>query len=163
MRKHTSFIAILAAVGSAACGGEPQAGETADALTGRTAGASASASGVCGLFSRQEIAALLALPVAEGSVAGPGGTACQWDATSDDAAYAQVQVIPGQDYWSNPTRADGYQPVGGIGSEAYVHPELGGWTAGALTDTAVAAVAVAGGAASRETAVRLLGQLVERM
>jgi hypothetical protein len=44
-----------------------------------------------------------------------------------------------------------------------VHPELGGWTAGALTDTAIAAVSLAGGSASRATAVRLLGQLVDRM
>jgi hypothetical protein len=163
MPKHLTFIAVLAFLGSAACGGDREARETADDLTARPDGATASAGGLCGLFSRQEIAALLALPVDEGTAAGPGGTACQWDATRDDAAYVQVQVVPGQDYWSNPTRADGYESLDGIGSEAYVHPELGGWTAGALTDTAVAAVSLAGGAASRETAVRLLGQLVERM
>jgi hypothetical protein len=162
MPKHP-YIAVLAFLGVVACGGDREARETADDLTARPDGATASAAGVCGLFSRQEITALLGLPVEGGTAAGPSGTGCQWDATRDDAAYVQVQVIPGQDYWSNPTRAEGYESLDGVGSEAYVHPALGGWTAGALTDTAVAAVSLAGGAASRATAVRLLGQLVDRM
>jgi hypothetical protein len=161
MPKRGSILCVLAAVVMAACGGEPRAEQVADATTGRAA--SASPSPICGLFTRQEISSLLALPVGDGEVAGPLGTACQWDATGDDASYVQVQIVPGHDYWSNPTRAPGYEAVGGIGSEAYVHPELGGWAAGARTDTAVAAVSLAGGAASGETAVRLLRMLVERM
>jgi hypothetical protein len=161
MSKHAVTAAILSALVAAACGSEPAPGETADAVAARPAGDAAS--GVCGLFTREEVGSLLALPVEPGEVAGPQGTACQWDARSDDASYAQVQVVSGADYWSRPTGAAGYEAVEGIGSEAYVHPELGGWTAGALTDTAVAAVSVVGGAASRETAVRLLRMLVERM
>jgi hypothetical protein len=161
MPKRGPILSVLAAVFVTACGGEPQVEQGTDASTGRVA--SANPSPACRLFTRQEISSLLALPVGDGEVAGPLGTSCQWDATSDDASYVQVQIIPGHDYWTNPTRASGYEAVSGIGSEAYVHPELGGWTAGALTDTAVAAVSLAGGAASGETAVRLLRMLVERM
>jgi hypothetical protein len=161
MPKRPPRVLFLTAMLAAACGGDPQAESAAEASIANTTRSSQSPT--CALFSRQEISSLLTLPVNEGEVAGPLGTACQWDATSDDAAYVQVQIIPGDDYWSNPIRAAGYEAVSGIGREAYVHPEFGGWTAGALTDTAVAAVAMAGGAASRDAAVGLLRSLVQRM
>ena len=118
---------------------------------------------LCSLFTTKEIQELLGAPVGAGKVAGPLGTACQWDGSSDtDATYAQIQVIEDTSYWSKPSLAEGYKALSGIGKEAFVVPEMGGWSAQALTDTAVNAVAVNGGTATSDTAVKLLRLLLER-
>jgi hypothetical protein len=118
---------------------------------------------LCSLFTAKEIQELLGAPVGAGKVAGPLGTACQWDGSSDaDAIYAQIQVIEDTNYWSKPSLAEGYKALSGIGKEAFVVPEMGGWSAHALTDTAVFAVAVNGGTANSDTAIKLLRLLLER-
>lgn len=118
---------------------------------------------LCSLFTAKEIQELLGAPVGAGKVAGPLGTACQWDGSSDaDAIYAQIQVIEDTNYWSKPSLAEGYKALSGIGKEAFVVPEMGGWSAHALTDNAVLAVAVTGGSATSDTAVKLLRLLLER-
>ena len=124
----------------------------------------APSSKLCSLFTVTEIEELLGARVAAGNVAGPAGTACQWSASGDaDDGYAQIQVIEGSEYWSKPELADGYEAVSGIGQEAFAAPERSGWTAGALRDEHVAIVALNGGAADRDDAVRLLRSLVERL
>ena len=83
--------------------------------------------------------------------------------TSDMAIYAQIQVIKDTSYWNRPTMAAGYEALSGIGKEAYVVPEAGGWSAGALTDTAVVIVAVNGGTSDRAAAVAFLRTVLERL
>jgi hypothetical protein len=118
---------------------------------------------LCSLFTTAEIKEFLGASVAAGRMAGPAGTACQWSGAGEGvAAYAQIQVIKGTEYWTAPSTAKGYEAVSGIGKEAFVVPEAGGWAAGALTDAAVLGAALSGGKASKESAVRLLRALLER-
>jgi hypothetical protein len=118
---------------------------------------------LCSLFTTKEIQDLLGAPVGAGKVAGPLGTACHWSGSGDaEAIYAQIQVIEDTNYWSKPSLAEGYKALSGIGKEAFVVPEMGGWNAQALTDTAVLAVAVNGGTANSDTAIKLLRLLLER-
>lgn len=132
------------------------------AANGRTEAARLSGD-LCALFTTAEIKEFLGAPVAAGRMAGPAGTACQWSGTGAGlATYAQIQVIKGTDYWSTPSKAKGYEALSGIGKEAFVVPEAGGWAAGALTDSAVLGAALSGTSASRESAVRLLRALLER-
>ena len=110
---------------------------------------------------------MLGAPVSGGKVAGPLGTACQWDGTADaDAIYAQIQVLKDTEYWSNLKQAPGYEALSGIGKEAYVipnQPDQGNWNARALTDTAMLSVVLSGGKADRDRTVKLLQTLHERL
>lgn len=135
---------------------EREAASPADASPGAGAGSS---SALCSLFDTQEIQTLLGTPVAAATAA---GGACQWDGTTDDAAYGQIHVVAVR-YWTPPSSAEGYEKLSGIGKEAFVAPEMGGWQAGALTDTAAVMVSVKSGSANRDTAVRLLRDLLGRM
>jgi hypothetical protein len=126
-------------------------------------GPTIAAEGRCALLSEQEAAAVLGQPVKPGVIAGPLGTACQWDARKDDDAWVQVQVIDDPGYWSKPSLAPGFQRVPGIGREAYVVPEFGGWAAGALLEARLAVVSVAGGSSTRDRAVGLLQTVVSRL
>ena len=80
-----------------------------------------------------------------------------------DDAWVQVQVIDDPGYWSKPSLAHGFQRVPGIGKEAYVVPEFGGWAAGALLEARLAVVSVAGGSSTRDRAVGLLQTVVSRL
>ena len=92
-----------------------------------------------------------------------GGTGCQWDGSGGvDATYLQIQVIDDPSYYVEQSFADGFETVKGIGTAAFVVPELGGWAAQAVTDDATFAVAVNGGTASKQSATGLLTQLVDR-
>ena len=86
------------------------------------------------------------------------GSACQWN--GNDGASVQVQIVP-KDYWETPDLADGYRKLPGIGTAAYVVPQLGGWTAGALTDRAVV-VSLSGGRATADAAVALPRTVISR-
>lgn len=147
---------LLLACITANCSGDNKPAEQTP-----SAGAGSS-SGLCSLFDKQEIQTLLGTPVAPETAAGPDASACQWNGTTDDAAYAQIQVVAVR-YWTPPKAADGYEKLSGLGKEAFVAPEMGGWQAGALTDTAAVLVAAKSGSANRDTAVRLLRDLLGRM
>lgn len=121
------------------------------------------ASELCGLFTPAEIGDAIGTAVEPGAVAAPGGTACQWDGTRDDEAYVQIQVIPGTEYWEPRRLTRGYEALSDVGEEAFVVPELGGWLAGVKTAARVTYVSMAGGTASRDTAVRLLRTAHERL
>lgn len=160
-RKLISVLVLALLV--AGCSSGPNPGGTG-ANPGATPAASpASQEGLCSLFTREEIEELLGTPVENGDVAGPLGTACQWNGSADDSAYAQVQVISDTTYWEKPTLAEGYEQLDGIGKEAFVVPELGGWRAGAVTDASVIMVSVSGGTSNRDTAIRLLRSSLERL
>jgi hypothetical protein len=149
---------------SAGKGTEPAKSRAATvaASTGTTA---TSPSRLCSLFTTAEIKELLGTPVGEGKVAGPLGSACQWDGNSagDDGVYAQIQLINDTHYWEKHTGAKGYEALRGIGKEAFVASALGGWEAGTVTDRAVVFASVSGGSASRDTAVRFLRSTLERL
>lgn len=117
----------------------------------------------CALLSAEEAAAAIGGPVGTGYPAGPGNTACQWDGTSDDGSYVQVQVIADPNYWSPPSLANGYRELAGLGEAAYVVPEMGGFAAGALESGQVIAVGLAGEGASEQAAEGLLRLVVERL
>jgi hypothetical protein len=121
------------------------------------------AEGRCALISEEEAAAALGAAVRPGAQAGPMGTACQWDARADDAAWVQVQVIDDTGYWSTPSLAPGFRRISGVGREAYVVPEMGGWAAGALMERRMVVVSVAGGSTDQSRAVALLKTVVGRL
>ncbi len=164
MEKDRRLISVLVlTLLATGCYSRPDPGGTG-ANPGNTPAASpASQEGLCSLFTREEIQELLGTPVENGDVAGPLGTACQWNGSADDSAYAQVQVISDTTYWEKPTLAKGYEQLDGIGKEAFVVPEMGGWRAGALTDASVIMVSVSGGTSNRDTAIRLLRTSLERL
>ncbi len=165
--RQMAFLLLLALT-AASCSGETERAEKVSS-PGTTPAASTStsaapSSGLCSLFTTEEIKELLGAPVGAGKVAGPMDTACHWSGSTDAAAvYAQIQVINDTSYWSKPTLAKGYEALSGISKEAFVVPELGGWSAGAVTDTAVVSVAVNGGTADRDAAVKLLRLFIERL
>ncbi|MBS0641303.1 MAG: hypothetical protein JSS43_15625 [Proteobacteria bacterium] len=115
----------------------------------------------CALLTRQEAASILGMPVSPGKTAGPAASACQFD--NDDDGYVQVQVIDDPRYWSPPKLAPDFRKVTGIGKEAYVVPEMGGWTAGALLEGRLAVVSLSGGKSSADAAVNLLRTVVGRL
>lgn len=117
----------------------------------------------CALLSAAEAAAAIGGPVGSGYAAGPGDTACQWDGTSNDGSYVQVQVIADPSSWSPPSLADGYAQLSGIGEKAYVSPEMGGFAAGALDRGQVIVVGLAGDGASAKSAESLLRLVVGRL
>jgi len=165
--RQMAFLLLLALT-AASCSGETERAEKVSS-PGTTPAASTSTSAapssdLCSLFTTEEIKELLGAPVGAGKVAGPMDTACHWSGSTDAAAvYAQIQVINDTSYWSKPTLAKGYEALSGISKEAFVVPELGGWSAGAVTDTAVVSVAVNGGTADRDAAVKLLRLFIERL
>lgn len=166
--QQTVFLVLLAltAVGCSSQTERPQGklskgGSPPDATQGESA--STTAGGLCSLFTKKEIEELLGAPVSAGKVAGPMGTACQWDGPEDDEIFAQIQVLKDTHFWINPKQAPGYEAISGIGKEAYVIPDQGGWNARALTDTAILSVALNGGKADRDRAVKLLRSLLERL
>ena len=124
-----------------------------------------SPSRLCSLFTSAEIKEILGVPVGAGYVAGPLGSACQWDGNSagDEGVYAQIQLINDTHYWEKHTGAKGYEVLRGIGKEAFVASSLGGWEAGTVTDKAVVFASVSGGSASRDTAVKFLRSSLERL
>ena len=158
-RKLVSVL-ILAMLASSCSSGPNPGGSGANPTP---AASPASQEGLCSLFAREEIEGLLGTPVENGDVTGPLGTACQWNGSADDSAYAQVQVISDTSYWEKPTLAKGYEELDAIGKEAFVVPELGGWRAGAVTDASVIMVSVSGGTSNRDTAIRLLRNSLERL
>ncbi len=156
--RQLGLVLLLLAVAGCSDDSQKAAGDgTADAARDDDA-----AHGLCALFDPEEIQELLGARVGDGQTAGPLGTACQWDG-NEDGVYVQIQVLAGTEYWEKPSLAPGYQAIEGLGHEAYVVPDLGGWRAGALTDDAVAIVSMNGNSADRERTVKLLRRLMARM
>lgn len=164
--QQISFL-ILALIVTSCSGGKSaesakSPGNTSVATKGAT---DAAPSRLCSLFTTAEIKEILGAPVGDGHVAGPLGSACQWDGNSagDDGVYAQIQLINDTHYWEKHTGAQGYEVLHGIGKEAFVASSLGGWEAGTVTERAVVFASVSGGSASRDTAVRFLRSSLERL
>jgi hypothetical protein len=150
-------LAVLAA--AAAAQGVPQDAKKArDRLTGDAAGTAAN-NPQCKLFTPAEAGKYIGEPVAAGQNAAMG-SGCQWTAKGDGGDVL-VQVVPAN-YFTPPKLAKGYKELTGIGSKAYVVPEMGGWVAGALVGSDGVLVSVAGKAASETQAVALLQETLKR-
>ena len=106
---------LLLALSIASCSGVKEhaasaksPGNSSGAGTGTT---TTPPSRLCSLFTTAEIKDVLGAPVTDGKVAGPLDSACQWDGISgsDDAIYAQIQLINDTRYWEKHTGAQGYE------------------------------------------------------
>ena len=149
------------------------AAKCADSATTRVASAAASPpaaastgdqGGPCSLLTSAEVKEAFGTPVAAGET-GAMGTGCQWAATNNDTAFAQIQIIPDTSAWSNPIAAPSYQKVTGVkGGEGFsVKDPQGGWRAEARTGKGAYAVQLIGSpTATREGAVGLLRKLLDR-
>lgn len=154
--------ATTATASSQAATASSDAAASSAAASGSNA-ASAPTSELCALFTTQEIEGILGAPVGAGAVAGPLDTACQWSGSGSGATYAQIQVIDDPRYWAAPKLGEGYEELSDISNEAYVIPELGGWTASTLTDSGIVAVGLADGSASGDSTVQFLRTVLERL
>lgn len=76
------------------------------------------------------MAKLLGKPVKDGHTA-TLGYGCQWETTDDSYDSFIVSRVPKR-YYVAPTGAPKYEKISGIGEDAYLDYELGGWTAGAI-------------------------------
>jgi hypothetical protein len=119
--------------------------------------------GLCSLFAAAEIGRMLGRAMSEAQVSGPLDTVCQWESPTDEEAYAQVQVIDDTQYWETRSGVRGYETHPDVAHEAFTAPELGGWVAGALTDSRVVFISVNGGNSSRELALEMLRTALRRL
>src|SRR3990172_5669222 len=142
-----TFVAFCMAMAAAGCSNDASRPQQESAPNGKPAGkldaaraavakqaesssATPAATGLCSLFTQKEVEDILGAPLSAGKVAGPMGTACHWDGSTDaDAIFAQVQVLKDTKYWINPAQAKGYEAVKDAGKEAYSIPEQEGWKA----------------------------------
>lgn len=123
-------VALLAPM--VACGGsdEAQSAEaTVQAITGYTPG---SGNTVCPFVTAAQLEAILQVSV-HLSQTSNNTDQCDWDSPDDPDGIVTVTVVGG-DYWEKPSLAPSYKELSGIGREAYVLSELGGWKAGALLE-----------------------------
>lgn len=158
------FALILA--GCSGTDGQADPGDTAAAgqeAAPTQTGSSARGEGPCALFTRAEIARIAGRPVSEGVVGAPGNTGCQWESAQDEETYVGIQVISDTQYWEPRHGVQGYQTHEGVAARAFTAPEMGGWLAGAMTDTRVAYASINGVNASRENALAFLKMLVARL
>jgi hypothetical protein len=151
----------------AACSGSKAASDNATPAANAPAEASAaptaSTNKICALYTPAEISGILGANVGDGEAAGPMATACQWSPKGSGDTFAQVQIVPGTRYWEKHEGAKGYEVLKGIGKEAYVATSLGGWEAGTVTDKNVIFVSLAGGTASRNSAVDFLKKTIAKL
>lgn len=115
----------------------------------------------CALFTQSEIKTLLGVPVAV-DAGSPSIAGCQWT-TADDESYAQIQIIEDTSYYEPHKGAEGYQELTGVGLNGWSGYELGSWVASANTGRFVLITMVASAKSDRDTAIKFLGMLVERM
>lgn len=152
-RAYGRCTAAAIALVVAACS---QGGSDAGEISHAPDGASAATSGLCKLLSRDEIAAAVGSPVADGNVAGPLGSGCQWELANERSVM--IQVVP-RDYWEDGTNAPGGEALADIGEKAFVGPWLDDQRAGALTPNGAVYVI----SPSRDASVTLLRQVATRV
>ena len=103
--------------------------KTADALSG-DAQASAASNPQCKQFTLEEVAAYEGTPVSAGKNAAMG-SGCQWTDSQGNHS-AMLQVIPA-DYHEPPSNASGYKELPDIGKRGFIVPDMGGWSAAAIS------------------------------
>lgn len=148
------FCCLLAACSSP----RDDALKTADAI--RTSGSSsntASNDPVCKLFSSGDAARYVGKPTNDAETAISG---CQWAATAPPGRMI-VQVVP-PDYHEKPENSPGYRVLHGIGTDGFVAPYMGGWTAGALTGKHAVHVTLSGDGVTEASTTSLLQEAIKR-
>jgi hypothetical protein len=157
-----ALFCALPLIAAATCSGD-SAQAKAPAGPQAALDAGAKQGGPCSLFTSAEIKEAFGSPVGPGETAGMG-TGCQWPATENDSAFAQIAVNRDTSAWSNPIAAPSYQKVSGITGEGFsVKDPQGGWRAEARNGKGAYVVMMIGSEkAKREGAVALLKKLMER-
>lgn len=117
----------------------------------------------CTWFTAAEIGDRLGTRVRDGQVAGPLGTACQWEGVTDSKAFVQIQVVREVSFWTVPRGLADLAMLNGVGKEAYVVPAEGGFKAAGLLENAFVSVFVGGATANRAVAERLLVDTLSRV
>lgn len=117
----------------------------------------------CTWFTADEIGERLGARVGAGRIAGPLGTACQWDGIGDAATFVQIQVVRDVSFWSMPEPRPEVAMLTGVGRAAYVEPAVGGFKAAGLLERAFVQVFVGGPTANRAIAERLLVDTLGRV
>jgi hypothetical protein len=126
-------------------------------VSGNTAAAKTNP--VCKLFSAAEASKYVGKKVGAGEGAAMG-SGCQW-ATKDYDGDMMVQIVAAS-YYEQPSLAEGFERLPDVGPKAFVLPEMGGWKAATIHGNESLIVSVSGPAASRQTAVALLKDLISR-
>jgi hypothetical protein len=114
-------------------------------------------SDLCAVFSAAELIPFLGADPGPGSIAGPLGTGCRWDAGETDVMIQKVPV----DYFEDPYLAEGYHRLEGLGERAYVAPHMFGRITAALTQDA-GYVVVASESTDEQMQIELLRLFLER-
>ena len=157
---------MLVAATLLACGsGSPAVSSVPSAAPEATAAASAASSdepgsagsGLCGVFTREELAPFLGADPGPGSGGGPLDSTCQWGAGDADV---MIQKVP-TEYFEDPRAADGYRELDGIGDAAYVAPHAFGRITAARTPDA-AYLVIASDDTDEAAQVGLLSRFIER-
>jgi hypothetical protein len=113
----------------------------------------------CKLFTQSEIKTLIGVAVEAGS---PSIAGCQW-ASSDDEAMAQIQIIEDTSYYEPHKGAKDYQELTGVGLYGWSGYEMGSWVASSNTGRFVLLTMVTSPKSNRDTAVKLLSMLLDRV
>jgi len=154
--KLLSPIFIGCILATAVCAQDPK--KTAAQLTGDAKGSAAN-NPVCKLFTAAEASKYVGKTVGNGQNAAMG-SGCQW-AAKDYEGDMMVQIVAAS-YHVQPTLGKGFQAMPSLGTQGYVIPEMGGWTAAVLRGKESIVVAVAGPSASQQTVVALLKETLSR-
>jgi hypothetical protein len=117
----------------------------------------------CSLLTPEEVKAQFGTPVDKGEIAAMG-TGCQWAASNNDTAFAQIQILTDTTGYGTPIQAPSFQKLTSITGVGFsVKDPQGGWRAEAKTAKGHYAVQLIGApSATREGAVALLRKLLER-
>jgi hypothetical protein len=117
----------------------------------------------CSLLTPEEVKAQFGTPVQKGEIAAMG-TGCQWAASNNDTAFAQIQILSDTSGYGTPIQAPSFQKLTGIKGVGFsVRDPQGGWLAEAKTAKGHYTVQLIGApSATRQGAVALLRKLLER-
>ena len=132
--------------------------KTAAQLTGDAKGSAAN-NAVCKLFTAAEASKLVGKTVGDGKNAAMG-SGCQW-AAKDYEGDMLVQIVPAS-YHEQPTGAKTYRAMPDLGTKGFVVSEMGGWKAAVIRGEESIIVAIAGPAASQQTAIAALKETLAR-
>jgi hypothetical protein len=152
---------LIAALALAACGKAvaPEDGKRTTGFLHGDADERPDDNPMCRLFSAREAGAYAGETLKSGENAGMG-SGCRWPAI-EGKGNVMVVAIP-SDYAERPSTAPGYTTVSGIGEDAFIVPERGGFAAGATVGLDFIKVSVAGKEASAGKALTLLRETIKR-
>jgi hypothetical protein len=110
----------------------------------------------CSSISSRQLQAWFGKPMRPSTI--PGIVDCQWVSADASPANLTVQVLSARYYEEHQGR--GFSRLAGIGSQAFIVEEMGGWTAGAVKGPKSVTIHIDGGRSGRTTAVAVLTALL---